>query len=138
MQIAGPSTSEVFFRQKTWLKYQILYGDKELRIVVGNILKKMPDQVTERFFHFCVLLPAMTAISLLYNGPAVQTVVLMSQMLFHRRAKYFLNYTSDQQKSRLFQRSRLLFTTGNASYAFPLKYYINNQSLYYLPMPGRE
>ena len=42
---------------------------------MSDIVKKMSDQVPERFFGFQVLLPANMAISAMYDRAAVKTIL---------------------------------------------------------------
>jgi hypothetical protein len=52
---------------------------KETTVEMGDVVKKMRDHVPERLFWNHVFLAANMAISAMYKGTAVQTVVLLSQ-----------------------------------------------------------
>jgi hypothetical protein len=48
---------------------------------MGDVLKKMPDQVPDRFLGLKVLLAAPRTIPLLYGKAAVQAGLVMSEMM---------------------------------------------------------
>ena len=68
VQVAGPSSFNVFGRQESWLEYQVLKGAEEFTVEMGDVVKKMGDQSPNGFFWLGVFLSADVAITAIEPG----------------------------------------------------------------------
>ena len=81
IQVAHPSAGDILAREKAGTDDQVLYRDEELAVEMGDILKKMADEVADAFFRFEVFLATVRAESFRDDGPAIQTGLVVTKMV---------------------------------------------------------
>ena len=81
VQVAHPSAGNIFPGEKAGADDQVFYRDEELAVEMGDVLEEMADEVADAFFRFEVFLAAVGAESLLDDGPAVQTGLVVTKMV---------------------------------------------------------
>jgi len=81
VQIAHPFTGNIFPGEETRPDDEILHRHKKLTVEMGDVLKKMPDEVPDGFLRLQILLAAPRTIPLLYGKSTVQAGLVMSEMM---------------------------------------------------------
>jgi hypothetical protein len=81
VQVAHPSACDIFAGEEAGADDQVFYRDEELAVEMGDVLEEMADEVADAFFRFEVFLAAVGAESLLDDGSAVQTGLVVTEMV---------------------------------------------------------
>jgi hypothetical protein len=81
IQVGHPSARDILPGEETGPDDQILDSHKKLAVKMGDILKKVPDDISDRFLRLQILLAAPRTIPLLYGKAAVQAGLVMSEMM---------------------------------------------------------
>ena len=109
MQVPDSPPLYVFIGKETGFKNKMMYRMKEITVKMGNIIKEMREHMPKGFFRHHVFLPANMAVMTLYNGPAVQAVLLFT-LRDMRHGKFFLKIGTKIQAAFVF---RLLNNSSN-------------------------
>jgi hypothetical protein len=78
MQVSGPFTRYIFFRQKPGPPDEIGCGAEEFTIEMGDVIKKMAYQAPNRFFWLDIFLSALVAILPIQFSITVKADLLMA------------------------------------------------------------
>jgi hypothetical protein len=81
VQIAHPSAGNIFPREETRPDDEILHSHKKLTVEMGDIFKKVPDQVANGLFRLKVLLPAPRTKPLFHGRATIQAGLVMTKMM---------------------------------------------------------
>ena len=74
---------------------------KEATVEMGDVIKKMSDQMPESFFGHYILLPAVLTITALNNDPAVQAILILSFWNM-RQWNFYLKISTKKYKTPFF------------------------------------